>query len=143
MSKHRGRRVPSADALRRGQVATVEATDEAAWREIEDSRTLDRHVIAAGVAQNRESGEFHTWVSLYGTDVTSWYVGRDQATASAILLAIRKLFEHWTGTKDDRESMDALLDVARERSTNPRATLPDDQVREIGIQIAELERRKS
>jgi len=145
MSQKKGRRVPppTPQEIRRRKVATVESTDERAWEEIEDSRMLDGHVIAAGTMRNSQSGEWHTWVSLYGNDITSWYVGNDEPTARAMVVAIKALFSNWRGTQDDLDSMDALLEVASEQSTNPRATLPDDQVREIIASIASMDAHKN
>jgi len=144
MSKHKGRRVPPLDeaAIRRSQVATM-LPNEDAWDEAEARRTLDAHLIAAGAVQNKRSGQWHTWVSLYGTDLTSWYVGDDERTAQAIVLAIQKLFSEWMGTEDDSESMDALLAVAHEKSTDPQATLPDAQVKELLAEVAKRQMRKN
>jgi hypothetical protein len=140
----KGRKVPPLDpaAVRRSTVATLPPSEDA-WNEAEQQRTLDNHQIAAGVAQNRVSGQYHTWVSLYGADLTSWYVGDDGPTARAIMLAIQTLMEGWRGTQDDIESMNALLAVANEKSTDPQATLPDDQVRDLLAEVAARQLRKN
>jgi len=144
MSKQKGRRVPppNPDAIRHGQVTNQLPTEES-WNAAEQHRTLDAHVVAAGTVQHRVSGHWHTWMSLYGTDLTSWYVGPDGATAAGILAAIQKLFAEWTYTEDDLASMDALLAVATEKSSDPKATLPDDQVREALAEVAARQLRKN
>jgi hypothetical protein len=140
----KGRRVPppDPDAIRGGQVTNM-LPNEDAWNEAEQHRTLDAHLVATGTVQNRATGQWHTWVSLYGADLTSWYVGDDGATARAMLAAIQKLFSEWAYTEDDVESMNALLAVAHEMSTDPRATLPDAQVRELLAEVAARQLRKN
>jgi hypothetical protein len=88
----KGRRVPPPDpsTIARWHVST-ELPSEDAWNAAEQHRTLDAHQIAAGVIQNSASGDWHTWISLYGADVTSWYVGNDPSIAHGVLLAIQKL----------------------------------------------------
>ena len=147
MSKHRGRKVPplSPAQIRRAEVITAQPDDERAWEEIEKRPQLDRHVIAAGSAQNTHTGLYHAWISLYGNDLTSWYVGDDLATANAIVAAIKELFREWRGDAEDIESMDALIDVAREKTLagHHDDLLPDEQVREILAHIADLNQRKN
>jgi hypothetical protein len=99
--------------------------------------------VAAGVIQNSASGDWHTWISLYGADVTSWYVGNDPAVARGVLLAIQKLFSEWSYGEDDNLSMQALIEAAAEYSTDPQATLPDSQVKEILMQLAERKQREN
>jgi hypothetical protein len=143
MSKHRGRRVPpDPQTIRRADVKTT-LPNESDWDAAETLRTLDAHLIAAGVAQNKQTGLYHTWVSLYGTDLTSWYVGPDGKEARAFLLAIKKLYSEWSYTEDDIDSMNALLEVAIERSTDRGAVLPDDQVKEQLAKVAEFQLRKN
>src|SRR5581483_382802 len=109
---------------------------ETNWTTAEQLRTLDSHQIAAGVAQHSETGLYHTWVSLYGADLTSWYIGPDAREAQAFVLAIEELFSTWSYTPDDTERMNALLELAVERSTAPGATLPDAQVRHLLAEVA-------
>lgn len=138
--RQKGRKVPplDPDAIHRSEVISRMPTD-AAWDEAEGYATLDRHLVAAGVVQHRITQRWHTWISLYGTDLTSWYVGADQSTAHAILAAIHKLISEWGGDEESIESMNALIAVASEYSSHPKDTLPDDQVRE---QLAEVARRQ-
>ena len=147
MSKHRGRKAPplSPAQIRRAEVVTAHPDDESAWEEIERSPQLDRHVVAAGTIQNSKSGLYHAWISLYGNDVTSWYVGPDLATANAIVAAVKELFTGWRDTLDDIESMNALIDVAKEKTQPGHADdlLPDSQVREILAEVTRLTERKN
>jgi hypothetical protein len=140
----KGRRVPPPDpsTIARWHVST-ELPSEDAWNAAEQHRTLDAHQIAAGVIQNSASGAWHTWISLYGADVTSWYVGNDPSIARGVLLAIQKLFSEWSYGEDDNLSMQALIEAAAEYSTDPQATLPDSQVKEILMTLAERKQREN
>lgn len=148
--RSRGRRVPppttspaSPTSILHGDVVTRSPHDDEAWIDAERRRTLDSHVVACGVMQSSTSGNFHTWVSLYGTDLTSWYVGPDLAYATGAMQAIRSLFADWHGTTEDVDNMDALFDVLREESSDVDALLPDDAVREALAEVAKMVQRRN
>jgi hypothetical protein len=138
----KGRTPPTPTKILGSQIAT-EQPSEAAWSTAERLRTLDAHTVAAGVAQHSSSGLWHTWVSLYGADLTSWYVGPEFPVAYGVLAAVEKLFSAWGGTEDEEGSIEALLETAKEYSTAPNETLPDGQALEILAEIAARQQRKN
>jgi hypothetical protein len=144
MPRQRGRRVPPPDPkqIRKSAIVTEIPTEEA-WDRAEQQRTLDKHVIAAGCVQNSATGAWHTWVSLYGSDLSSWYVGADPSNARAILLAIETHYRAFDGSQDWQDSLLALMDAAQELSSDPLGTLPDAQVKELLAQVAESQQRKN
>jgi hypothetical protein len=129
--------------VRAGQVDTFVPKGMDAWDGAEEYGSLDRSTVAIGVTQNRETGMFHTWLSMYGTGITSWGVFRDQARAEAFMHELQALWQHWSGSEADVQAMDALLKRGTQESDDPRAVLPDAQVREVLALVAEQSKPKS
>jgi hypothetical protein len=140
----KGRKVPppTPEQLRQRKVETTIGSEEA-WKEAEQTGTLPMRQIACGVTQSAASGLYHTWISLYGTDLTSWGVYRDQARAEQLADEIGQLFSGWTHDDAAAARMDALLQKATAESDAPNTALPDDQVREILAAVADRVRRQN
>jgi len=143
MPRQKGRRIPpDPRTIRKAEIVTELPTEEA-WKRAEQQRTLDNHVVAAGCAQNSETGAWHTWVSLYGSDLSSWYVGNDPRYAYAIVKAIQMHYQAFDASQRWQDSLLALMDAAMELSSDPHGTLPEAQVREILAQVAEIQQQKN
>ena len=134
----RGRRAPLLEVI--SKVPT-----EADWQDAETRRILDRHVVAVGTVQNAETGHYHAWISLYGTDLSTIGVYEHEEQAKAMAEANEALMKRWQGTPADLRELNYLMvrGVAESCVPPPAMVLPDSQVREILALIAAQQERKN
>lgn len=118
------------------RVVSTQHPTPAQWEQAAKLRSLDPLTVAAGVERCDLTGDYHTWVSLYGSDLCSWYVGPEKVIAHALLLEITLVLQHWHGTDHDNISIAALMHTCAVLSTSHDAALPDNQVRDILEAIA-------
>lgn len=115
------------------------------WDQAQQLRTLDAHVIAVGVAQNSVTGHYHTWVSLYGSDLTTAGVYATEEEAKAQMARIRYALKDWRGTPDQADLLNGLLaNGVFESLVGPAAmVLPDADVKRVLAAISEATERKN
>jgi hypothetical protein len=139
----KGRRTPppTPQQIATGRLLARPSTDESAWRAAKAHRTLDHSQIAIGVV--RAADLCHTWVSLYGTDITTWGAYRDEGRALDLAGRIGALVVRIASGDAGAADLDALLDAAAAECDDAAAVLPDQVARRIMTALAGRQQRRN
>lgn len=118
---------------------------DADWEDARERRTLGSHTIAVGVCPNSATGHWHTWISLYGADLTTAGVYATEDAAKAQMERIRFVLKDWRGSGTSIALLnDILANGVFESLVGPAAmVLPDADVKRVLEEVSKAAERRN